>query len=250
VESWALAPRATSSLFTTGAALGGATEPQAVAASGSSSAAIVRRLCTYRSVTKGAWTIKARASVGRAVVWAVPANGGVRHTTGGFRGCWSAVLGVGRVQVTAAADGLAGGTLQWLLPAGRAVAVWGWVTAVVTGRDADSVMPSRPRRIGQGVPRIEGGDIGGQPALEADRLRPQSRSLAVLASSEHAHGRLYALPLHQHTYRYQSYAADSPREALAYWPWWGGSVSGGSAGSRRCPHPTSPTPCAASDSKD
>ena len=87
-------------------------------------------------------------------------------------------------------------------------------------------------------------------ALEADRLRPQSRSLAVLASSEHAHGRLYALPLHQHTYRYQSYAADSPREALAYWPWWGGSVSGGSAGSRRCPHPTSPTPCAASDSKD
>ena len=87
-----------SSLFTTGAALGGATEPQAVAASGSS-AAIVRRLCTYRSVTRGAWTIKVSCA-SRAVVWAVPANGGVRHTTGDFRGCWSAGLGVGRVQVT------------------------------------------------------------------------------------------------------------------------------------------------------
>jgi hypothetical protein len=246
VESWALAPRATSNLFTTGAALGGATEPQAVAASGSSSAAIVRRLCTYRSVTKGAWTIKV-SCVSRAGgrVGRPRERRGATHN-GWLSGCWSAVLGVGRVQVTAAADGLAGGTLQWLLPAGRAVAVWGWVTE----RDADSVMPSRPRRIGQGVPRIEGGDIGGQPALEAVHLRPQPRSLAVLASSEHAHGRLYALPLHQHTYRYQSYAADSPREALAYWPWWGGSVSGGSAGSRRCPHPTSPTPCAASDSKD
>jgi len=86
-------------LSTTGAALGGATEPQAVAASGSSSAAVVRRLCTYRSVTRGAWTIKV-SCVSRSVVWAVPANGGVLHTTVVFWGCWSAGLGVGRVQVT------------------------------------------------------------------------------------------------------------------------------------------------------
>jgi len=131
--------------------------------------------CDQRGVdNQGSCASRAGGRVGRPR----ERRGAARN--GWLSGCWSAVLGVGRVQVTAAADGLTGGTLQWLLPAGRAVAVWGWVTAVVTGQDADSVMPSRPRRIGQGVPRIEGGHIGGQRPW---RLTASARNPAASLSS-------------------------------------------------------------------